>query len=67
LFTTIWLAVDCWLLDEVKKVLTNHVKKQPELPGMNLLSSPVYQNALIDLKNALQNSPSSGLIARQKS
>jgi len=37
-------------LDEVKKVLTNQVKKQPEFPGMNLLSSFVYQNALIDLK-----------------
>jgi putative transposase len=54
-------------LDEVKKVLTNQVKKQPEFPGMNLLSSFVYQNALIDLKDALQNSPSSGLIAMPKS
>ena len=38
--------------DEVKKVLTNHVKKQPELVWMNQLSSRVYQNAFIDLKNA---------------
>jgi hypothetical protein len=34
---------------------------------MNLLSSPVYQNALIDLKVALHNSPSSGVIAMPKS
>jgi len=36
---------------EFKKVLTNHVKKQPEFAWMNLLSSRVYQNAFIDLKN----------------
>ena len=43
---------DSKAIDEVKKVLTNHVKKQPELVWMNQLSSRVYQNALIDLKNA---------------
>jgi len=40
------------VLNEVKKVLTNHVKKQPEFAWMNQLSSRVYQNALIDLKEA---------------
>ena len=40
------------VLNEVKKVLTNHVKKQPEFAWMNQLSSRVYQNALIDLKDA---------------
>ena len=39
-------------INELKKVLTNHVKKQPGLAGMNQLSSRVYQNALIDLKDA---------------
>ncbi len=43
---------DSKAIAEVKKVLTNHVKKQPELAWMNQLSSRVYQNALIDLKNA---------------
>ena len=52
---------DSKVINEVKKVLTNHVQKQPELPWMNLLSSRVYQSALIDLKDALHNSPSSGL------
>jgi putative transposase len=42
---------DSKAIDEVKKVLTNHVKKQPELVWMNQLSSRVYKNALIDLKN----------------
>jgi putative transposase len=32
--------------------LTNRVKKQPEFAWMNQLSSRVYQNALIDLKDA---------------
>jgi len=40
------------VINEVKKVLTNHVKKQPECAWMNQLSSRVYQNALIDLKEA---------------
>ena len=52
---------DSKVINEVKKVLTNHVKKQPEFAWINLLSSQVYKSALIDLKDALQNSPSSGL------
>src|SRR6476469_10940281 len=43
---------DSKVLNEVKKVLTNHDKKQPEFDWMNQLSSRVYQNALIDLKDA---------------
>lgn len=43
---------DSKVLNEVKKVLTNYVKKQPEFGWMNQLSSRVYQNALIDLKDA---------------
>ncbi|MEK0178486.1 MAG: transposase [Oscillatoriales cyanobacterium] len=43
---------DSKVINEVKKVLTNHVKKQPEFAWMNQLSSRVYQNALIDLKDA---------------
>jgi len=43
---------DAKVLNEVKKVLTNHVKKKPEFGWMNHLSSRVYQNALIDLKDA---------------
>ncbi|MEG4838769.1 transposase [Microcoleus sp. B9-D4] len=40
------------VINEVKKVLTNYVKKKPEFGWMNQLSSRVYQNALIDLKDA---------------
>ncbi len=43
---------DSKVINELQKVLTNHVKKQPELAWMNQLSSRVYQNALIDLKDA---------------
>ena len=43
---------DSKVLNEVKKVLTNYVKKKPEFGWMNQLSSRVYQNALIDLKDA---------------
>jgi transposase, IS605 OrfB family, central region len=43
---------DSKVINEIKKVLTNHVKKQPESAWMNQLSSRVYQNALIDLKKA---------------
>ena len=43
---------DSKVINEVKKVLTNHVKKQPEFAWMNQLSSRVYQNALIDLSHA---------------
>ena len=39
-------------INEIKKLLTDRVKKQPGLAGMNQLSSRVYQNALIDLKDA---------------
>ena len=40
------------VINSVKKVLTNYVKKKPEFGWMNQLSSRVYQNALIDLKDA---------------
>ncbi len=43
---------DSKVINEVKKVLTNYVKKKPEFGWMNGLSSRVYQNALIDLKDA---------------
>lgn len=43
---------DSKVINEFKKVLTNYVKKQPEFDWMNQLSSRVYQNALIDLKDA---------------
>ena len=43
---------DSRAIGEVKKVLTNHLKKQAEFAWMNQLSSRVYQNALIDLKDA---------------
>jgi putative transposase len=43
---------DSKVINEIKKVLTNYVKKQPEFAWMNQLSSRVYQNALIDLKDA---------------
>ena len=43
---------DSKVINEVKKVLTNYVKKKPEFVWMNGLSSRVYQNALIDLKDA---------------
>src|SRR4028118_254048 len=42
---------DSKVINEIKKVLTNHVKKKPEFAWMNQLSSRVYQNALIDLKD----------------
>jgi putative transposase len=40
------------VINEIKKILTDHVKKQLGFAGMNQLSSRVYQNALIDLKDA---------------
>jgi len=43
---------DSKVINELKKVLTNHVKKQGGFAGMNQLSSRVYQNTLIDLKDA---------------
>jgi putative transposase len=50
---------DSKLINQLHKVLTNHVKKQPGLAGMNQLSSRVYQNALIDLKDAFNRYRSS--------
>ena len=43
---------DSKVIDKVKKVLTNHLKKPPEFAWMNQLSSRVYQNALIEIKDA---------------
>jgi putative transposase len=39
-------------INEIKKLLTDLVKKKPGFAGINQLSSRVYQNALIDLKDA---------------
>jgi putative transposase len=39
-------------INEIRKVLTNYTKKQPENAWMRELSSEVYQYALIDLKDA---------------
>ena len=50
---------DSKVINELQKVLTNHVKKQPGLAGMNQLSSRVYQNALMDLKDAFNRYRSS--------
>lgn len=36
----------------IKKILTNHTKRQPEFAWMNKLSSRVYQNTLSDLTDA---------------
>jgi putative transposase len=47
------------VINELKKVLTNHVKKQGGFAGMNQLSSRVYQNPLIDLKDAFHRYRSS--------
>ena len=43
---------DSKIIDTIKKVLTNHVKKRPEFSWMNEMSSRVYQHALRDLKAA---------------
>jgi putative transposase len=40
-------------ISAIRKVLTNLTKKKPEFTWMNQLSSRVYQNAFIALKNAL--------------
>jgi putative transposase len=50
---------DSKVINELKKVLTNHIKKQPGFAWMNQLSSRVYQNALIDLKDAFNRYRSS--------
>jgi putative transposase len=47
------------VINELKKVLTNHVKKQGGFAWMNQLSSRVYQNTLIDLKDAFHRYRSS--------
>ena len=60
----------CWPRDSALRRTMKRgfdIKKQPELPWINLWSSRVYQDALIELKDALQNSPSSGLRAMPKS
>ena len=50
---------DSTVINELKKVLTNHVKKQPGFAWMNQVSSGVYQKALIDLKDAFNRYRSS--------
>ena len=50
---------DSKVINELQKVWTNHVKKQPGLAGMNQLSSGVYQNALMDFKDAFNRYRSS--------
>ena len=50
---------DSNVINELKKVLTNHVKKQPGFAWMNQVSSRVYQNALIDLNDAFNRYRSS--------
>ena len=43
---------DSKIIDTIKKVLTNYVKKRADFQWMNELSSRVYQHAFIDLKSA---------------
>jgi putative transposase len=50
---------DSKVINELKKVLTNHVKKQGGFAWMNQLSTRVYQNTLIDLKDAFNRYRSS--------
>ncbi|WP_445245825.1 hypothetical protein [Microcoleus sp. OTE_8_concoct_300] len=50
---------DSKVINELNKVLTNHVKKQPGFAWMNQVSSGVYQKALIDLKDAFNRYRSS--------
>jgi putative transposase len=50
---------DSKVINELKKVLTDRVKKQGGFAWMNQLSSRVYQNALIDLKDAFNRYRSS--------
>jgi len=50
---------DSKVINELKKVFTNHVKKQGGFAWMNQLSSRVYQNVLIDLKDAFNRYRSS--------
>jgi len=50
---------DSNVINELKKVLTNHVKKKRGFAWMNQVSSGVYQKALIDLKDAFNRYRSS--------
>ena len=50
---------DSKVINELKKVLTNHVKKQGGFAWMNQLSTRVYQNTLIDLKDGFNGYRSS--------
>src|SRR4028119_1577490 len=50
---------DSKVINELKKVLTNHVKKKRGFAWMNQVSSGVYQKALIDLKDAFNRYRSS--------
>jgi putative transposase len=50
---------DSKVINELKKVLTNHVKKQGGFAWMNQLSSRVYQNTLSELKDAFHRYRSS--------
>jgi putative transposase len=50
---------DSKVINELKKVLTNHVKKIRAFAWMNQVSSGVYQKALIDLKDAFNRYRSS--------
>ena len=43
---------DSKVINEIKNILTDRIKKKLGFAGMNQLSSRVYQNALIDLKDA---------------
>ena len=43
---------DSTVINELKKVLTNHIKKQGGFDWMDQVFSRVYQNASIDLKDA---------------
>ena len=50
---------DSKVINGLKKLVTTPVKKQPGFAWMNQLSSRVYQNALIDLKDAFNRYRSS--------
>ena len=50
---------DSKVINELKKILTNHIKKPGGFAWMNQLSSRVYQNTLIDLKDAFHRYRSS--------
>jgi putative transposase len=50
---------DSKMINALKRFLTNNVKKQGGFTWMNQLSSRVYQNTLIDLKDAFHRYRSS--------